>query len=77
MRRIKQQPDGTWTSVEVEPRHVEPPHPPHPPPGPGPGDNRRKIKLVEAHKAGTVFADGQNIAIRGTGNAEIIQVFSV
>jgi hypothetical protein len=59
-----------------------PGHPCHPGPGPGPGPGphppgTRIETMVREHSFGIVFADGQNVRIVGTGDANAIKVFSV
>lgn len=56
-------------------------HPPpewgRPPFPPKPSNDVMQETLVESNKTGSVFADGQNVTIEGSGKATIIQVFSV
>lgn len=57
---------------------MRPPEWGHLPYPPRPGDNSVKsMELIAPGKAGSVFADGQNVTIEGSGTATIIQVFSV
>jgi hypothetical protein len=35
------------------------------------------MELIAPGKAGSVFADGQNLVIQGHGEATIIEIFSV
>ena len=74
-----------YYSLEEFSEHPEHPHPwmARPPewghlPTPPPSDSNdvRKMELISPGKAGSVYADGQNVVIEGTGKATIIQVFS-
>lgn len=67
-----------WQAALAMFRDFRPPNWAHLPRPPRPDeDDVRSMELIAPGKAGSVFADGQNVVIEGRGKAIIIQVFSV